>query len=122
MLRIKGKVKPNRGQGRKIGFPTINIPVPQSIKKDNWGVYFSLVKIGDKIYPGATHLGPPKAFHLKKVTCETHLLSLSENFYGKTVTKTLIFKFRDVEDFSNIALLKKQIKKDIKAAKKFFGM
>lgn len=121
-LVLRGKVRAGRGQGRQLGFPTINIAVPSWIKKDQWGIYFSLIKIGGKIYPGVTHLGPPKTFRLNKATCETHLFILKTDLYGKSVEKKLIFKFRDVERFPTVAKLRKQIKKDIKAAKRFFGI
>jgi riboflavin kinase/FMN adenylyltransferase len=121
-LNLKGKVKAGRKQGKKLGFATINIAVSRAIKKDQWGIYFSLVKVGDKFYAGVTHLGPPKTFSLSQATCETHLLSFRGDLYGKPVEKRLLFKFREVEKFPNAAKLKKQIKKDVLAAKKFFGV
>src|SRR3989344_4753423 len=122
MIVLKGKVASGKGRGRRIGFPTVNIPVSRRIKKDQWGIYFSIVKVDDKFYPGATHLGPVKTFFSRTPTCETYLLTLQDNLYGKTIEKKLMFKFRDIEQFPNLAKLKKQIKKDVKAAKKFFGI
>jgi len=119
---IKGKVKAGEKKGRRLGFPTINVAIPRFIKKNQWGIYFSLIKINHKIYPGVTHLGPVKTFSLGRKTCETYLLTLNHNLYNKAVEKKLIFKFREIERFPNVAKLKKQIKKDIKAAKKFFGL
>jgi len=121
-ITISGKIKPGLKQGRKLGFPTINVPVPKSIKKKDWGIYFSLIRIGDILYPGVTHLGPPKTFSLSRSTCETYLLTLKKNLCNKKVEKKLIFRLREVEEFPNVAKFKKQIKKDIKAAKKFFGL
>lgn len=121
-LVLQGKVHAGKGQGKKLGFPTINIPVSKVVRKNQWGIYFSLVKIGDKLYPGITHLGPAKTFQLTRATCETYLLSLKGNFYNKPVEKKLIFKVRDIEQFPDIKQLKKQIKKDAKAAKEFFGL
>lgn len=122
-LTIKGKVKKGRGKAtEKLGFPTINISIPPSIKKKQWGIYFSLIKINDKIYPGVTHLGPIKSFIPGLKSCETHILTLKDNLYNKSVEKKLIFKFRDIEEFPNFNALRKQIKKDIKDAKKFFGL
>lgn len=108
--------------GKKLGFPTINIAVAKAVKKNQWGIYFSLVKIDGKLYAGVTHLGPPKTFSLSRATCETHLLAFRGDLYNKLVEKKLIFKLREVEKFPNVAKLKKQIKKDVKAAKKFFGL
>ncbi len=122
MLILEGRVKTGRKIGTNLGFSTINISVPHTVKKKQWGIYFSFVKIGDKFYPGITHLGPPKTFSLSNATCETHILNFKGNLYNKKVIKRLIFKFRDVEKFPNIVKLKKQIKKDIKLARKFFGI
>jgi len=108
--------------GRKIGFPTINIKVGREVKKTLWGIYFSLVKIDGRLYPGVTHLGPPKTFHLSRATCETHLLTLKKELYGQTIEKKLIFRLRDVEKFPNVRQLKKQLSRDVKAARKFFGL
>jgi riboflavin kinase/FMN adenylyltransferase len=122
MLNLEGKVKIGRKKGTKLGFSTINISVPRTVKKDQWGIYFSLIKIADKFYPGITHLGPPKTFSISNATCETHILNFKGDLYGKQVKKRLVFKFREVEKFPTANKLKKQIKKDIKAAKKFFGL
>lgn len=121
-LIIDGVVKHAKGRGARIGFPTINIDVPQIVKKADWGVYFSLITINRRVYPAITHLGPPKTFHLSRATCESYLLTFCGNLYGESVKKRLIFKLRDIQNFSGIKNLKKQIQKDIKAAKKFFGL
>ena len=121
MLLLSGKVKNGKKRGSRLGFPTINIPVSRSVKKNQWGIYFSLVKLDGKIYPGATHLGPPRMFHLTP-TCETYLLTRQGNLYGKQVEKRLLFKFRDIEEFSSVKVLRRQIGKDIAAAKRFFGL
>jgi len=105
-----------------LGFPAINISYPRTVKKSQWGIYFSIIKIKDKFYPGATHLGPVQSFNPLRKTCETFLLTLDQDLYGQTVEKRLIFKYRDIEEFSSVKHLKKQIKKDIKQAKKYFGL
>jgi len=122
MLILKRKVVAGRKQGRNLGFPTINIAVPRTIKKDHWGIYFSLVKVGQKVYAGITHLGPVKTFGLKKPTCETHVLNFFGDLYNQPIEKKLILKFREVQKFVSASHLKKQLTNDIVAAKKFFGL
>lgn len=121
-ITIKGRVKHGQARGRRLGFPTINLPVPREIKKEQYGIYFSLVKIGDKFYPGATHLGPVKSFNPLKKTCETYLLTFNQDLYDVVVEKKLIFKLREIENFPDVKVLKRRIKQDIKEAKKFFGI
>lgn len=120
-LMIEGRVKPGRGRGKTIGFPTINIPVPRSIRRRQWGIYVSVVRVGDAVYPGVTHLGPPATFQLRP-TCETFLLTLRRQLYGQWVQKRLVLKLRDIERFPNVRLLKKQISADVRAARKFFKL
>ena len=121
-ITIRGKVQGGKKVGSRIGFPTINVPIPRGITNGQWGIYFTLVKIDHHIYPGVTHLGPIKTFSLRRRTCETFLLTLRRDLYGETVEKKLLFKFRDIERFPTVHALKKQITQDIKAAKKFFGL
>ncbi|MFA6322859.1 MAG: riboflavin kinase [Candidatus Buchananbacteria bacterium] len=120
---LKGKVIGGKKVGRKIGFPTINIAVPRSkVKKTDWGVYFSLVKIESMLYPGITHLGPAKTFNFIWPTCETHILGFKNDLYEQIVEKRLLFKVREIEKFKSLNKLKKQIKKDAKLARKYFGL
>ena len=119
---IVGRVRPGRRVGRQLGFPTINIPVPGSIRKRQWGIYASLVKIGERVYPGVTHLGPPKTFHLARATCETFLLTVRKPITQTKVTKRLLLKLREVEHFPTVGQLKRQIGADVRAARKFFGL
>ena len=122
MLTIAGTIQGGKKRGRRLGFPTINISVPRSVAAADWGIYFSLTRIDGLWYPGVTHLGPPKTFSIRNATCETYLLTLTGDLYGKKITKKLIFKLREVERFPTVAALKQRIKKDVIAAKKFFGL
>lgn len=115
-------MKNGRKRGSKLGFPTINLSVPPAVKGNHWGVYFSLVKIGDNLYPAITNLGPAKTFSLGRARCESHLLTIKKDLYNKKVSVKLLLKLREIEKFPHVKALKKQIKKDIKAAKKFFGI
>ena len=121
-IEIEGKVKHGKKMSKGIGFPTINVPVPRAVAKDSWGIYFSLVTIGNKRYPGVTHLGKPKTFQIKQPTCETYLINFNQDLYGVAVKKRLLFKLRDIIKFPSSKELKKEIARDVKAAKKFFGL
>jgi riboflavin kinase/FMN adenylyltransferase len=47
---------------------------------------------------------------------------LRQNLYGRPVAIKLLWRLRNVRRFVDAAALKKQIAKDIKSAKKFFGL
>lgn len=122
MIIIRSVVQPGRKVGRRIGYPTINVPVPAAIIKEDWGVYASLVSDGTTSYPAVTHLGPPKTFELTEPTCESHVLNTRFTLTGTTVTKKLLLKIRDIKTFPTTQELKRQISKDIATARHFFGL
>ncbi len=122
MITISGAVIGGKKIGGKLGFPTINIQYPSGVAPRDEGIYCSLVWIGGKVYPGITHLGIIKTFTPHRRTCETYLLTMNGDLYGKQVTKKLMYKVRPVERFSTAAALVRQIKKDITIAKNFFGL
>ncbi|MBN1779245.1 MAG: riboflavin kinase [Candidatus Buchananbacteria bacterium] len=121
-LVIAGRVKKGRQRGRKNSFPTINIDVPSFIKKNHWGIYISIIQIDDNFYPAVTHLGPAKTFAIQQVSCESYLLNLQKKLYRKKVAVILVAKIRPVKKFANSQILKTQIIKDVKQAKKFFNL
>jgi len=122
-LVIEGRVRPGRQVGRQLGFPTINIAVPRSIRKRQWGIYASLVKIGESVYPGVTHLGPAKTFGLGAASCETYVLRRNlRELAGEKVRVRLLFKFRSIEHFTTVQALRRQIRRDVQAAMKFFHL
>ena len=106
-----------------MGFPTINQPVPRDVKNDEWGIYFSITKIDRRVFASLTHLGPPSTFGLKRATCETYILKFPDRALATSeITVKLLLKFREIEAFPTIAKLKKQIRLDVKLAKKFFHL
>jgi len=120
---IAGTVQVGRRQGRRIGFPTINLRVPRTVEKDDWGIYFSLVAVDDRILAGVTHLGPAKTFGLRAASCETYVLRRNlRELAGEKVRVRLLFKFRSIEHFTTVQALRRQIRRDVQAAMKFFHL
>jgi riboflavin kinase/FMN adenylyltransferase len=110
----------DKGFGKKLGFPTVNLKV-SSDKLIPKGVYISLITQKDKIYPSVTSIGVRFTFNRGgKIVPETHIL----NFYGtwkKVLTKVMLLKkIRDEKKFKNVQALKFQISKDITKSLKFF--
>lgn len=118
---VSGSVIEGKKRGAGLGFPTINISVTP-MANQSWGIYFSEVIIDGVAYQGVTHYGPVPSFGDQKPSCETFLLNVSENLYGKYVIKKLLKKHRDIINFNNAADLKKKISEDIDAARKYFSL
>ena len=116
---IEGKVQKGKQLGKKIGFPTANIDIKDYILA-NPGVYTVRVKKqnGLNYIKGIANLGYRPTFSGKKILLEVHLFNFSENLYNKYLTVEFLKFIRKEKKFKNMDQLKKQIKIDIKIAKK----
>ena len=71
-----------------------------------------------KIYKGIANLGYRPTFKQKKILLEVHLFNFSGNLYNKKLTVEFIKFIRGEKKFKGIDQLKKQIKLDLKSAKR----
>ena len=116
---IQGKVQKGKKLGEKIGFPTANIDIRDSVLACP-GVYAVKTKIGMsmKYIKGIANLGYRPTFSGKKILLEVHLFNFYRNLYNKHLTVEFLKFIRKEKKFKNANELKKQIKKDLKVAKK----
>jgi len=116
---IEGTVEKGRKMGKKIGFPTCNIDIGNYViaKPGVYGVKVYLPK-KNKYLKGIANLGYRPTFNQKRILLEVNIF----NFYGNLYNKKLIIEFikfiRNEKKFDGITHLRRQIKKDIKLAKK----
>ena len=105
-----GTVQKGEGRASTLGFPTVNIPLPDA---DVSGVFAGVVRHKDREYHAAIFADPPRGL------LEAYLLDFDEELYGEEVTMTLHTKIRDVEHFSDDNKLKERIAKDVEEVKKY---
>jgi len=116
---IVGRVQKGRQLGKKIGFPTANIDIKNYVLAKP-GVYVvrALRHNSTKYIRGIANLGYRPTFNGKKILLEVHLFNFSGNLYNKYLTVEFLNFIRKEKKFKNIDQLKKQIKIDLKIAKK----
>ena len=116
---IEGVVKKGRSMGKKIGFPTCNIDIENYVIARP-GVYAVKVNIlnSNKILKGIANLGYRPTFNQKKILLEVNIFNFSRNLYNKKLTVEFIKFIRSEKKFKGIDQLKKQIKLDLKSAKR----
>ena len=114
---VEGKVIKGQKRGRKIGFPTCNL------KLDNYviprlGVY--TVKVSNKNFNknGIANIGYRPTFKGQSLLLETNIFGFRKNLYNKVINVSFGKFIRPEKKFKNLEYLKKQIKLDIKLAKK----
>lgn len=105
--------------GKTLGFPTINQAIPPKKTVPRCGVYLTECRIGDEMYYGVTNIGVhPTVDKDAVLNCETHLLDVQKDFYGKTVTVSFLEFLRPEKRFSSVEELCAQMQKDTAAARR----
>ncbi|MFA7315800.1 MAG: riboflavin kinase [Candidatus Paceibacterota bacterium] len=108
---IKGQ-----GRGHQIGFPTINLAVPDTLVLDE-GVYASWVTINDVPYKGALHYGAVPTFDQEDRSIEVFLLDETDETipetHGVVIEVDIVEYIREVKKFSDSFILSDQIAKDV---------
>ncbi|MDR2860845.1 MAG: bifunctional riboflavin kinase/FAD synthetase [Elusimicrobiota bacterium] len=109
-----------KGLGKKLGFPTINLKTDKS-KLLPKGIFISLIEKGSKLYPAITNMGVRPTINAdNNLVPEVHILNF-KGVWGKSKTQVyLIKKIRAEKKFPSLEALKKQIKKDKEKAKRYF--
>ncbi len=110
---IKNTIIHGRADGRKMGFPTINIFCEENKIMPSFGVYATSVVIGGKKYKGVTNIGCAPTFGNNPVTVETNILNFDGDVYGENPTVEFLTKIRDEKKFSSVSELTSQIELDI---------
>ena len=116
---IEGIVEKGRQQGKKIGFPTCNIDIKDYVIAMP-GVYAVRVYLKNKRFylKAIANLGYRPTFRQKKILLEVHIFNFSGNLYNKHLSVEFIKFIRKEKKFKNVNQLRKQIKSDLKVAKK----
>lgn len=112
---IKSKVVHGRKQGRKIGFPTINLEYNEEYYTPKEGVYAGVGIVDGQAYRAMTNVGHNLTFnHTEQLSIEAFLLDFDNDVYGKEVEILFTHRLRDELKFDTIEELIEQMKDDEK--------
>ena len=114
---IEGKVIKGKKRGRKIGFPTCNMTLGDYVIP-KLGVYAVKVNFGNQYKNGIANVGYRPTFKGQSILLETNIFGINKNLYNKVLNVSFKKFIRQEKKFKNFEYLKKQIKLDIKQAKK----
>lgn len=115
-MRHTARVIPGRGEGRKLGFPTLNLEIPPAFGAEH-GVYAGWAWLNGKRMPAAIHYGPAPVFGVEKVSLEAHVIDADLPETPTEISLELVKKLREIGHIPDIEALKKQIGEDIAAAR-----
>ena len=116
---LQGEVIKGDQRGRRIGFPTANLAVPEELLIPRNGVYAGEAVVDGKPYLAVLNIGRHPTFGLSsKQTIEAHLLKFDGDLYGKQLEISLYKMLREEKKYNNADELIDQINKDIELAGK----
>lgn len=119
---VTGVVEHGRKVGRQIGVPTVNLRIPPEMALPPYGVYATLVRVGEQSYVAATNIGTKPTFEDGGApTIEPHLLDFSGDLYGRLVHVELHKLLRPELAFATIDALKAAIAADVRDTRAFFS-
>ena len=122
---ISGHVVHGAQLGRKLGYPTANIPLRSRVAPVG-GVFAVRVHgVGDGVRPGVASLGvrPTVASASpNEPVLEAHLFDFDGDLYGKRIEVEFVRKLRNEEKYPDLGAMKQQIDRDAVAARKILGL
>jgi riboflavin kinase/FMN adenylyltransferase len=114
---IAGRVRHGDKRGRSIGFPTLNLRVPQHIALRK-GVYaVKVMGLANEPFNAVANLGVRPTVHGLENRLEVHVFDFQQNVYGQHIQVEPIQFLRDEMKFASFNELKAQIQIDALAAR-----
>ena len=121
---VVGRVKPGVRLARKLGFPTANLTIDDTVCYPRNGVYATWIWLQDPfgIHASVTNLGFRPTFNGVEYRVETHLLDYppdltEDHLYGQRVAVSFAERLRPEIQFESVEALSVQVQQDIRAAR-----
>ena len=108
---ITSRVERGRGEGRGLGFPTVNMDADglSHLKK---GVYRCALQIGDELFSGVANVGTCPTFKERSVHAEVNIIDFEGDLYGRLIRVFFLDFLREERRFESIESLILQINVD----------
>jgi riboflavin kinase/FMN adenylyltransferase len=114
---VRGRAMHGAKHGRALGFPTINLALPNERLLPRDGIYAVWAEMGEGRFKAAATLGVRPAFGGGGRVLEAYLLDFSGEVYGDEVEVAFVRRLRDEIAFANPAELSAQIARDVEQTK-----
>lgn len=109
----------------ELGFPTVNLSLPEGVLCLPFGVYACMVWVGESSYRAVTNVGirpTVEESSTKKVTVEGYILDFpGYDLYGEVLRMEFFTFLRGEKKFKDFKELSKQIEKDVQATDLYFS-
>lgn len=119
--RVFGEVCHGNRIGRTLGFPTVNLSVPEDKILPPFGVYYSKVLTEGKEYRAISNVGKkPTVGGQEQAGVESFLYEFQEEIYGRKISVFLGEFRRPEKKFADLDALRRELARDIAAGRDYF--
>lgn len=106
---LTGTVVHGKALGRKLGFPTANLRLPEGLAIPKFGVYACRCVIDGKAYPAVTNIGTRPTVEGQGITVEPWILDYTGDLYDREITLEFFFFIRPEMKFPTLEALQAEI-------------
>lgn len=117
---FSGRVVHGEKNGRKLGFPTANLPLKR-LHCPIHGVFAVTVSNGMAHWQGVANVGKRPTFGGEQLQLEVHLLDFHGDLYGQRLCVYPESHLREEQKFQSLTALQAQLKQDVVAARAWFA-
>ena len=116
---LTGTVVHGRALGRKLGFPTANLRLPEGLTIPRFGVYACSVEIDGNVYPAVTNIGNRPTVNGHHTTVEPWILDYSGDLYDREITLRFHYFIRPEMKFESLEALQQEIFRNAEEAREY---
>lgn len=109
---LSGRVVRGLQNGRKFGFPTINIALDEHCSVEDTGVFAAELLLQGNNYKGMLYIGTRPTLSLQEKTLEINIFDFDQDCYDAEVKFRICKKIRSEQKFASVEELISQLKKD----------
>ena len=117
---LTGAVIHGQHLGRKLGFPTANLVLPEGTVTPKFGVYACRAIVEGIPYPAVTNVGTRPTVSGTGITVEPWILDFSGDLYGREIVLEFYYFLRPEMKFEDLSSLQKQIFRDGEETRTYF--
>ena len=115
---LTGTVIPGKQLGRRLGFPTANLRLPEGLAVPRFGVYACRCRVDGREYAAVTNVGTRPTVSGSGITVEPWILDYEGDLYGRELTLEFHRFLRAEEKFPSLEALRGQILRDAENTRK----
>lgn len=110
--------------GSKLGFPTVNLRVPERVIVPAHGVYATKVYFQNQCRMAVTNVGvrPTVENNDGRVTVEGFILDFDGNLYGETVRMEFYKRLRGEQKFPSLQALAQEVARNAQQTRDYFAL